>query len=121
MYSTEKFIAANALLCGVMLSVICGRLAWIGVAEWRLLLGYWLSSVCLCYAVFGPLYAEFFNGLTGCLALSALCPAAVFYLVRCIMPVEYYLFSGVAVWLAVYQWLSNASTKYAEEGEDNVP
>ena len=41
--------------------------------------------------------------------------------VRCIMPVEYYLFSGVAVWLAVYQWLSNASTKYAEEGEDNVP
>lgn len=117
---TEKFVAINAFLCGVMLTVVCGRQMWIGAEEWRLLLGYWLSGVCICYAVLGPLCAEYANSITGCLVLSVLCPAVIFYLVQCVVPVAYHLFSGVAVCLTGYQWLSQASAQFAEEDEKNA-
>ena len=117
---TEKFIAINAFLCGAMLTVVGVRLMWIGATEWRLLLGYWLSGVCICYAVLGPLCAEYANSMTSCLVLSVLCPAVLFYLVQCVVPFEYYLFSCVAVCLTGYQWLSQASAQFAEEGENDV-
>ena len=117
MYRIEKFIAINACLCGVMLSILCGWLAWIGAEQWSLLLGYWLAGVCICYAVLGPLCAEYFNVMTGCLVLSVLCPAIMFYLVQRVVPVEYYLFSGAAVCLIGYQWMSWVNAAFMEERE----
>ena len=114
LFTTYKFIAINMLQGLLMLGLVYTWFAQQECENIKLLLGYWLASVCLCYAVLGSLVMRCHDNLTGPLILYMLCPATVFYLVQCVLEIEYLLFTGVAVCITAYRWLLYANALYEE-------